>query len=91
MYDKDQVANSLKFLPCGRSCVAFILENHANGDSWKDIIVIYNGANHCNSVSIPEGTWNVVVNKNYSGTDIIETITGSNVAVESTSMMVLYR
>lgn len=91
MYEKDQVANYLKFLPNARSCVSFILENHANGDTWKDIIVIYNGANHCNSVSIPEGSWNVVVNKNSAGTEIIETIKGSNVAVESTSMMVLYR
>ncbi|NLP28635.1 MAG: type I pullulanase [Clostridia bacterium] len=91
MYDKDQVANYLKFLTGGRSCVAFILENHANGDIWKDIIVIYNGANHCNSVSIPDGTWNVVVNKESAGTDILETIEGSNLAVESTSMMVLYR
>ncbi|NLZ47951.1 MAG: type I pullulanase [Clostridiales bacterium] len=91
MYDREQVANHLKFLPGARSCVAFILENHANGDTWKDIVVIYNGANHCNSVSIPEGSWNVVVNKNSAGTDIIETIEGSNVAVESTSMMVLYR
>ena len=37
--------------------VAYTLGEHANGDSWKKIMVIFNGNRKAVTVSLPEGTW----------------------------------
>jgi pullulanase len=91
LYDRAQVADHIEFLPSGRSSAAFMIKGNANNDIWKDIIVIYNGAGHVNNIAVPSGQWQVVVNKHRAGTEILETIEGSTVSVEATSMMVLYR
>ncbi|WP_139905505.1 type I pullulanase [Clostridium thermarum] len=91
LYDRAQISDHIEFLPGGRSSVAFMIKDHANNDTWKDIIVIYNGAAHVNTILIPSGQWHVVVNKHKAGTEVIETIEGGNVSVEATSIMVLYR
>lgn len=68
--------------------VGYKLKDNANGDSWKDIVIIYNPNDWNESISLP-GTWNVVVNDQNSGTSLITTIS-NNVTVNGTSMMVLY-
>jgi len=44
--------------------VAFKLKNHANGDSWKNIVVIYNASKQNQIVDIPFGKWTIVLNEN---------------------------
>lgn len=91
LYDRAQVEKHVEFLSSGRSSVAFMIKDHANNDSWKDIIVIYNGAGHFNHVNIPSGQWKVVVNKDTAGTEVLETIEGGTINIDPTSMKVLYR
>jgi len=40
---------------------------------------------------IPKGKWNVVVNKQKAGTEIIKVVSGEKVNVSSISINVLYR
>lgn len=40
--------------------ISYSLKNHANGDDWKEIKVVFNGADHAQSVKIPKGNWKIV-------------------------------
>ena len=43
MGDAEKVWKHLEFLPVeGQNLIAFRLKDHANGDSWEDIIVAFN-------------------------------------------------
>lgn len=73
------------------------LANNANGDEWKNIIIIYNGTTidgyDVNS-SIPNtngNKFNIVVNDEKSGIDIIQIVEKDKIPlVRAHSMMVLY-
>ncbi|MFL0246475.1 type I pullulanase [Candidatus Clostridium stratigraminis] len=92
MNNAEQIRKFLEFIPnTPKNTVGFILKNYANNDDWKDIVIIYNGNKSNVTISIPEGSWNLVVDNINAGTDIIRTIKGSDVEVEKTSMFVLYR
>ena len=54
------VRKHLQFLPSEPCLVGFMLKNHAGGDSWKDIIVIFNGNREEKKVSIPDGKYTIV-------------------------------
>lgn len=40
--------------------ISYSLKDHANGDSWKEIKVVFNGSKVAQSVEIPEGNWLIV-------------------------------
>jgi pullulanase len=44
--------------------VSFTLNKNANGDSWKMILVAYNGSSSSRTLTLPEGQWTQVVNEN---------------------------
>ncbi|UKK52330.1 type I pullulanase [Prevotella sp. E13-17] len=55
------VKKHLEFLDTDTDCVvAFLLKNHAGGDSWNNIIVILNGNRSAKLVKIPKDRYQVV-------------------------------
>ena len=40
--------------------ISYSLKNNANGDAWKEIKVVFNGASEAQTVNIPKGKWNIV-------------------------------
>lgn len=40
--------------------ISYSLKNHANGDPWKEIKVVFNGADIPQSLNIPKGDWKIV-------------------------------
>lgn len=73
-----------------KNVVAFILKENANGDSWKDILVIYNANKTPVKINVPNNKWTIVVEGDKinmegvrkSGTNLIE--------VAGISMLVAY-
>jgi pullulanase len=58
---QDMLQQHLKFLNfLVPNTVGFTLTDHVNGETWKDILVLYNGNRKAVKVSIPMGEWNVV-------------------------------
>ena len=41
--------------------ISYTLRDHANGDAWKDIKVIFNGGDVERTVKLPKGEWKAVV------------------------------
>ncbi len=92
MYNSDQIRSHLEFLPSENGIVSFILKDHANNDSWRDIIVIYNPGRFAVDYWVPASdTWNMVVDSKKAGVDIISSYHGNKVKVEPISACVLYR
>lgn len=92
MDTKAAVESNLVVTKANDNVVVFQLKNFANGDSWKNIVVVYNGNNAEKEVGLPhQGDWNVVVNEHKAGTEVLETLKGANtVKVAPLSAKVLY-
>ncbi len=64
MPETSMIQDHLRFLPTGDELlVGFHIKDHANGDSWKDILVFYNANAHRAGISLPEGKWRAVATK----------------------------
>jgi pullulanase len=62
MTSAEQIKKHLHFLENGDELlVVYTLNGGANGDSWKDILVILNGHRSEMPVELPEGEWSVVL------------------------------
>lgn len=40
--------------------ISYSLKNHANGDEWEEIKVVFNGASHPQEINIKKGNWLIV-------------------------------
>jgi pullulanase len=89
MRDRAAVSRSLVFVQkVRRNVVAYVLRDNANGDSWKNILVIYNGTRRAQDVTIP-GKWVVVANDRKAGTEPLESRTDT-LRVQACSLVVAH-
>ncbi len=73
MTDKARVDEALEFAPAApTNVVEFVLKNHANGDDWKTILVIYNGNLEPKDLTVT-GDWAIVANDQIAGTETLQT------------------
>ncbi len=79
-----------KYLRMPLALVAYEIKGNANGDSWKNILVIYNGESKSENFTLPSGKWNVVVNGEKAGTKILKVVSGK-ISVSPISAYVLYQ
>lgn len=91
MSESSEIKQSLKFLNVRTpNIIAYILKNYPNGDNWKDILVVYNSNFNDVRLEIPYANWNITVNENKAGTDIIEAFTGNSLVISRLTTMVLF-
>jgi pullulanase len=72
------------------SLLVYTISNNANGDSWKDILVVLNGENKDKELTLPAGKWTIAVDGvtvKEEGIKQVETI----LKVPAISAMVLFR
>ena len=64
MTNADDIAKNLVFDKIDSkktpNLISYSLKNHANGDSWKEIKVVFNGASKPQEVNIKGGNWKIV-------------------------------
>lgn len=72
-------------------------KNHANGDSWKDIVIVYNATaidNYNINDIVPDidsGIWHVIANHEKAGVEIIEKVTAGKLPpLKSYSMLIAH-
>lgn len=70
--------------------VGFLLKDNANGDAWKNILVIHNGNAEAMVMDIPDGTWTTVVSDGKIDRNGITTFSGSRVTVPPVSSLVAF-
>ena len=88
----EMVQQHLEFLaPAAPNVVAFTLSGNANGDSWKDILVIYNANPEYQNIAIPPGAWTIAADGAHVAEDGLGTISADELAVPGITAMVLYK
>ncbi|WNS46608.1 type I pullulanase [Paenibacillus sp. MMS20-IR301] len=92
LHGRQAIERSLEFLRCEDGVVAYMLKNHAGGDVWSNIVVIFNANMGSVMQSLPEtsGCWNIVVDHTHAGSEAFRQAEGGSVEVAGLSMMVLY-
>ena len=70
--------------------VAFTLGEYANGDDWKNILVIHNGNRKAVEVEIPADKWTIVAHDAVINLNGIKAHDGGLLQLAPSSMTVLY-
>ena len=68
---------------------AFHINGGVNGETSNGIFAVFNPNKEETVVTLPEGNWNVYINGEKAGTEVLETITEGKVTVAPISAMVL--
>jgi len=63
MKTSNEISENLHFLSIPKPCIiAYTLNGKAVGDSWRKILVIFNGNRHPENITIPDEHWKIIVN-----------------------------
>ena len=86
----EEIRTPIYMLDSPPRSVAIMISDYAGGDEWKTIILAFNGNLRPAEIQLPEGVWNIVVNDQQAGTDILGTAEGRLVLLPH-SAWVLYQ
>lgn len=90
MNDSDMVREKLFFFPKYMpGVIAFQLKEHANGDPWKNILVLLNGNNYSVEYEVPGKRWLIVAQNGDIQPHGMGHVSTSKVRLHPVSMMVL--
>lgn len=89
MTTAEEIQNNLTFIDgLGSNVVAYTIENSPNKEIAEEIFVVYNGNKDGVTISLPEGEWEIYINGEKAGCEVLGTVSGT-VEVEGISAMVL--
>ncbi len=91
------IARNIRFdKPTDANLISYSILNNANGDEWKEIKLVFNGADNDAETNIPKGDWMVIaydgeINHNGLKTDAgaVRTIKGGKTIVPHRSALIL--
>jgi pullulanase len=91
MTTADEIRQNLQFVGQNNlpGVIVFVLKNHANGDSWRNIVVVYNTYDKEKIVQIPFGKWTFFFDENGLHPEGLRTLKHDKIAVPPVSAMVL--
>ena len=96
MTSADDIAKHLVFdkIDSGKTpnLISYSLRDHANGDVWEEIKVVFNGASEPQEVKIPKGNWKIVADDGkISPEGNLGVTKGGNMTVAPYSALILAR
>lgn len=71
--------------------ILYRLKDHANGDTWKEIMVILNGSGLNKTISIPQGDWQLVGDGNKVDEAGIRSVDSSVLTIPASTAFILYQ
>lgn len=91
--DARLVRECVEFLPGTESnVVAFRLKGQPQGDTWSDITVVLNARSEATTLTLPEGTWEVVCRDGQIDAEKgLGKISGGEVRVQARSALILHQ
>lgn len=88
---EDVAANITAVEGLDANVTAFDIKGGANGDSAAGMFLIFNPNKEETTVTLPDGVWDVYINGEKAGTEVLETITDGKVTVAPISALVLVK
>lgn len=90
MTEAKQIQQHLRFLDHSDPLVlAYTIDAAAVGDSWKQVLVVYNGNRHVVTIDVPAASWRIVANDKTINENGISQHRGGRLTVPASSAMVL--
>ena len=91
MPSTQMIQSRLQFLDTTDSnIVAYRINGNANEDSWKNILVVFNGNTTAKKLRIPQGNWMVAVDGESIDEKGMRKVSGGEMPVAATSAYVLF-
>jgi len=95
MRTNEEIQEHLTFLDFETGgLVGYIIKDNANGDTWKDIVVLFNGKQETQTATIPAGNWTIALKGNQikeTGLGKLVIKKGDTLEIPASSAMVLYK
>lgn len=89
MTTAEDVARNIKFDKVSvPNLISYSILNHANGDAWKEIKLIFNGSAEPRTVNLPKSQWTVVARDGKLKADGMGTVAGGKITVEPYSAFI---
>lgn len=86
----EEIKKSIQFLNItNKKIIGFTIENQGISDVWGKVLVLFNGSIDPEEVAIPQGTWNVIVDRNRAGEQTLYQAEGT-VTVAPLSAIIAY-
>ena len=90
MLSTQMISQNLKFFKTDPGIIAYQIGNNANGDGWKNILVILNGNAGERNFTLPAGNWTLAVDGDTVAQKSIKRGVGGTLALNGTAAYVLY-
>lgn len=92
MNTTEEIQNNLAFLDVDQeNVVAYTLNGKSVGDDWETIAVMFNANEEAVTVTLPGSGWNVVVNEEKAGVEILAEVSGNQVNIPAKASYVLVK
>lgn len=92
MSDAKDVARNIKFDKVKEAnLISYSILNNANGDKWKEIKLVFNGADTDRTVNIPKGDWIIIAQDGNIAPEGLGSTKGGKMTVPQTSALILAR
>jgi pullulanase len=89
MARREQVDAALEFkADVPGNLVIYVIRDHANGDAWRNILVVYNGSGQAHDLTIP-GQWTIVANDQHAGVEALQSAK-DRIHVEAYSLVIAH-
>jgi len=86
------INENLKFLNTGvPGLICYRISNNANGDKWKNILVILNGNTTAQTIKIPSGKWILAADGKSINEAGIKSVDNGDISIAGTAAYVLYK
>lgn len=89
MTTAEQVAKHIKFDKTEPGLISYSITDNANGDSWKEIRIIFNGSTDVREIKIPRGNWTVIADNGRINASGLGSSKGGKCSVDPTSALIL--
>ena len=91
MTDNDLIEKHLRFLvTTDENVIAYILSENANGDAWKNILVLFNGSRKDQVIPLPKGQWTIALDEEKYESAGIRELRGNTVQIPASTAMVCF-
>ena len=84
-----QIQKHLQFLETGDTIIAYTINGKAIGDSWKNILVVFNGSRENQTVKIPAAEWTLFLDSKGFKAEGIKKINQTEITIPASSALVL--
>jgi pullulanase len=90
MPSTEMIQKHLQFIDSPGGTIAFRITKNANGDKWKEIIVVFNAKKTELKFELPDGNWKVAVKNTNFNMEGSETVSKS-IKVDPISTLIVYQ